>query len=75
MASELSSLKLQTEKQDFWSDVNSAKKIMQEISELQKVSERSILTSEEPEENAYLEKIDNFILKEYSNEQILLQKN
>ena len=38
----------------------------------QKVSERSILTSEEPEENAYLEKIDNFILKQYSNEQILL---
>ena len=38
----------------------------------QKVSERSILTSEEPEENAYLEKIDNFILKEFSNEQILL---
>ena len=38
----------------------------------QKVSEQSILTSEEPEETAYLEKIDNFILKEYSNEQILL---
>ena len=38
----------------------------------QKVSEQSILTSEEPEENAYLEKIDNFILKQYSNEQILL---
>jgi LPS export ABC transporter protein LptC len=38
----------------------------------QKVSEQSILTAKEPEENAYLEKIDNFILKEYSNEQILL---
>jgi len=38
----------------------------------QKVSEQSILTAEEPEETAYLEKIDNFILKEYSNEQILL---
>ena len=38
----------------------------------QKVSEQSILTSEKPEETAYLEKIDNFILKEYSNEQILL---
>ena len=38
----------------------------------QKVSDQSILSAEEPEENAYLEKIDNFILKEYSNEQILL---
>jgi len=38
----------------------------------QKVSDQSILTAEEPEETAYLEKIDNFILKEYSNEQILL---
>ena len=38
----------------------------------QKVSEQSILTAKEPEETAYLEKIDNFILKEYSNEQILL---
>ena len=38
----------------------------------QKVSEQSILTAEEPEETAYLEKIDNFILKEYSNEQVLL---
>ncbi|MDB4138995.1 LPS export ABC transporter periplasmic protein LptC [Candidatus Thioglobus sp.] len=38
----------------------------------QKVSERSTLTSEEAEKNAYLEKIDNFILKQYSNEQILL---
>ena len=38
----------------------------------QKVSDQSILSAEEPEETAYLEKIDNFILKEYSNEQILL---
>jgi len=38
----------------------------------QKVSEQSILTAEEPDETAYLEKIDNFILKEYSNEQVLL---
>ena len=38
----------------------------------QKVSDQSILTAEEPKETAYLEKIDNFILKEYSNEQILL---
>jgi len=38
----------------------------------QKVSDQSILTAEEPKDTAYLEKIDNFILKEYSNEQILL---
>ena len=38
----------------------------------QKVSEQSILAAEEPEETAYLEKIDNFILKEYSNKQVLL---
>ena len=38
----------------------------------QKVSDQSILSAEESEETAYLEKIDNFILKEYSNEQILL---
>ena len=38
----------------------------------QKVSDQSILSAEEPEETAYLEKIDNFILKQYSNEQILL---
>jgi len=38
----------------------------------QKVSNQLILTAEESQENAYLEKIDNFILKEYSNEQILL---
>ena len=38
----------------------------------QKVSNQSILSAEEPEGTAYLEKIDNFILKEYSNEQILL---
>ncbi|MDC3360209.1 LPS export ABC transporter periplasmic protein LptC [Candidatus Thioglobus sp.] len=38
----------------------------------QKVSDQSILSAEEPEETTYLEKIDNFILKEYSNEQILL---
>ena len=39
---------------------------------VQKVSDQSILTAEEPKETAYLAKIDNFILKEYSNEQILL---
>jgi LPS export ABC transporter protein LptC len=39
---------------------------------LQKASEQSILTAEVPKENAYLEKIDNFFLKEYSNERILL---
>ncbi|MDA9058356.1 LPS export ABC transporter periplasmic protein LptC [Candidatus Thioglobus sp.] len=38
----------------------------------QKVSDQSILSAGESEETAYLEKIDNFILKEYSNEQILL---
>ena len=38
----------------------------------QQASDQSILTAEEPKETAYLEKIDNFILKEYSNEQILL---
>ena len=38
----------------------------------QKVSEQIVSTDEEVEETAYLEKIDNFILKEYSNEQILL---
>ena len=39
---------------------------------LQKASEQSILTAEVPKENAYLEKIDNFFLNEYSNERILL---
>jgi LPS export ABC transporter protein LptC len=38
----------------------------------QKVSEQLVSTDEEVEEAAYLEKIDNFILKEYSNQQILL---
>jgi LPS export ABC transporter protein LptC len=38
----------------------------------QKVSEQIVSTDEEVEETAYLEKIDNFILKEYSNQQMLL---
>ena len=38
----------------------------------QKVSEQLVSTVEEVKETAYLEKIDNFILKEYSNQQILL---
>ena len=38
----------------------------------QKVSEQSIFTPEKPKENAYLEKIDNFLLKEYSQDQLLL---
>ena len=38
----------------------------------QKVSEQLVSTAEEVKESAYLEKIDNFILKEYSNQQILL---
>ena len=38
----------------------------------QKVSEQSISPAELAKENTYLEKIDNFFLKEYSNEQILL---
>jgi len=37
-----------------------------------KVTEQSISTAQEVKESAYLEKIDNFILKEYSNQQILL---
>jgi len=39
---------------------------------LQKVTEQLVSTAEEVKESAYLEKIDNFILKEYSNQQILL---
>ncbi len=38
----------------------------------QKVTEQLGSTAEEVKETAYLEKIDNFILKEYSNQQILL---
>jgi LPS export ABC transporter protein LptC len=38
----------------------------------QKVTEQLVSTAEKDKENAYLEKIDNFILKEYSNQQILL---
>ena len=38
----------------------------------QKITEQSILSIEDFKETAYLEKIDNFFLKEYSNEQILL---
>jgi len=38
----------------------------------QKVTEQLVSTAEVLKETAYLEKIDNFILKEYSNEQILL---
>jgi LPS export ABC transporter protein LptC len=38
----------------------------------QKVTEQLVSTTEEAKKTAYLEKIDNFILKEYSNEQILL---
>jgi LPS export ABC transporter protein LptC len=38
----------------------------------QKVTEQIVSTDKEVEEAAYLEKIDNFILKEYSNQQILL---
>ncbi|MDB9865867.1 LPS export ABC transporter periplasmic protein LptC [Candidatus Thioglobus sp.] len=38
----------------------------------QKVSEQSILTAEKTKETAYLEKIDNFFLKEYSKELVLL---
>ncbi|WP_416677884.1 LPS export ABC transporter periplasmic protein LptC [Candidatus Pseudothioglobus sp. Uisw_016] len=38
----------------------------------QKVSEQSLLTSEKTKETAYLEKIDNFFLKEYSKELVLL---
>jgi LPS export ABC transporter protein LptC len=38
----------------------------------QKVTEQLVSTAEEDKETAYLEKIDNFILKEYSNQQILL---
>jgi len=38
----------------------------------QKFTEQLVSSAEEDKEMAYLEKIDNFILKEYSNEQILL---
>ena len=38
----------------------------------QKIAEQSDTTSEEVKENAYLEKIDNFFLKEYSVEHILI---
>jgi LPS export ABC transporter protein LptC len=38
----------------------------------QKVTEQLVSTAAEDKETAYLEKIDNFILKEYSNQQILL---
>jgi len=38
----------------------------------QKFAEQIVSSAEEDKETAYLEKIDNFILKEYSNEQILL---
>ncbi len=37
----------------------------------QKVTEQLVSNAEEVKETAYLEKIDNFILKEYSNQQIL----
>ena len=35
LSTKLDNLKLQTEKEDFWSNPNSAKNIMQEISELE----------------------------------------
>jgi len=38
----------------------------------QKVTEQLVLTAEEVKETSYLEKIDNFILNEYSSQQILL---
>ena len=38
----------------------------------QKTTEQSVSSSEKVKETAYLEKIDNFFLKEYSKEQVLL---
>jgi len=43
------------------------------ISIFQKETQQSELIQEEINEVAYLEKIDNFVIKEYSNEQLLLQ--
>ncbi len=42
------------------------------LSGFQKDIEQPESTNEETKENAYLEKIDNFLLKEYSNQQVLL---
>ena len=39
----------------------------------QKATEQLVSTAKEAKETVYLEKIDNFILKEYSNQQILLR--
>jgi len=79
LASELSSLKLQTEKQDFWSNPNSAKKIMQSISELEEqlklvdgitsnlndISEFYEIATDENDSNS---------ITEYSNELIKISK-
>ena len=43
-----------------------------EISLFQKNSQQSGNINEEINEASYLEKIDNFVIKEYSNEQLLL---
>ena len=43
------------------------------ISIFQKETQQSELIKEEINDAAYLEKIDNFVVKEYSNEQLLLQ--
>ena len=42
------------------------------LSGLQKVNPQLSSINEEAKENSYLEKIDNFLLKEYSKEQVLL---
>ena len=79
MASELNRLKLQTEKQDFWSNPNFAKKIMQNISEL----EEQLKLVDEIDSNLNdisefydiaTEENDGDSISEYSNELIKISK-
>ena len=74
LTSKLDDLKAQTEKSDFWSDVNSAKKIMQKISELEEklklvddITEGLNDISEFHE--IAIEESDSDSIKEYSNDQ------
>ncbi|MDA9591517.1 peptide chain release factor 2 [Pelagibacteraceae bacterium] len=79
LASDLNSLKLQAEKQDFWSNPNSAKKIMQNISELEEQLKlvNGITTNLNDISEFYeiaLEEDDSDSISEYSNELIKISK-
>ena len=72
-------LKLQTEKKDFWSNPNSAKKIMQEISELENqlklVSDMTVGLNDISEfYEIAIEENDSDSIDEYSNELINISK-